>query len=309
MTAIKNNMASVFIIILNYNGIKDTLELLDNIVKLDYSNYKIIVIDNASSDGSNLELKKITNIDLIENNKNLGFVGGNNIGIKFALKQKADYILLLNNDTIVESDFLAKLVNAMESDSGIGLTGSKIMNYNDRQKIWSAGGGIKKWSKKTFQYGEGKIDDGSYDEPKEVDFLSGCCLLIRREVIEKIGLLDDDYFMYYEDVDYCLKAKRAGFKVFYVPQSVIWHKVANSSSRSFRDFYRMRNYILYMNKNFRFTDLRILFVCIPTITERILRIFARKIKHKDTEKIHIRIHSLFKGVVSAYKIMSINRKC
>lgn len=295
MAAIKNNMASVFIIILNYNGIKDTLELLDNIVKLDYSNYKIIVIDNASSDGSNLELKKITNIDLIENNKNLGFVGGNNIGIKFALKQKADYILLLNNDTIVESDFLAKLVNAMESDSGIGLTGGKIMNYNDRQKIWSAGGGIKKWSKKTFQYGEGKIDDGSYDEPKEVDFLSGCCLLIRREVIEKIGLLDDDYFMYYEDVDYCLKAKRAGFKVFYVPQSVIWHKVANSSSRSFRDFYRMRNYIYYLKKNHIINMIQFLVIISCTIIERLTRIIMRKLILTDQESILKRIKFIAKG--------------
>ena len=291
-----NDYPLVYIVLVNYNGYELTKDCLVSLDAIKYINSKIIVIDNASTDSSAENLSEMEGIDFIANGTNDGFVGGNNIGIKFALERGAKYILLLNNDTIVEPDFLNELVLAMETDQKIGVTGCKIMNYYDKDRIWSAGGGIRKWTKKTFQYGEGKRDDGSYDEAREVDFLSGCCLLIRREVIEKIGLLDNDYFMYYEDVDYCLRTKKAGFTVNYVPESVIWHKIGGSSNKSFMDYYRMRNFVLLLKKIFNYPNLKILVIIIPIVLDRIGRILIRGIFLKDNNKITIRLINLFKGL-------------
>ena len=290
-----NDYPLVYIVLVNYNGYELTKDCLVSLDAIKYINSKIIVIDNASTDSSAEKLSEMEGIDFIANGTNDGFVGGNNIGIKFALERGAKYILLLNNDTIVEPDFLNELVLAMETDQKIGVTGCKIMNYYDKDRVWSAGGGICKWTKKTFQYGEGKRDDGSYDEAREVDFLSGCCLLIRREVIEKIGLLDNDYFMYYEDVDYCLRTKKAGFTVNYVPESVIWHKIGGSSNKSFMDYYRMRNFVLYLKKNYNFNQYNLYIILFLTVMERLIRIILRGVINTKSDNIKNRIYSLLNG--------------
>ncbi|NOZ62196.1 MAG: glycosyltransferase family 2 protein, partial [Calditrichaeota bacterium] len=268
-----------------------------------YPNYRCVVVENGSADDSAQKLAQFKDIELIRNHENLGFAGGNNSGIKFALKEKFDYILLLNNDTEVNGQFLTFLVAEMEADADVGIAGSKIYYWGSQRKIWSAGGGISRFLKRTYQYAENQMDRGQADQRREVDFVSGCAMLIRREVVEKIGALDPIYFMYYEDVDYCQRAQGAGFKVIYVPQSVVWHKVSATSNRSFRDYYRMRNHIIFMRKIFGYGPLRIAFLSLIVSKERAARILARKFLKGDSESFWKRMLSLSKGYLDGMKFV------
>ncbi len=250
----------VFIIILNWNGAKDTIDCLKSLENLDYPDFEILVVDNGSTDTSVSEIKnqksKIkNNFILIENKKNLGFSGGNNVGIKYALEKKADYILLLNNDTVVAPQFLEELAKVGEQDKKIGILGPKIYFYDDPKRIWFAGGSFD-WFRGSAHIGFGEIDFQKYQSEKEVGFITGCAMLVKKEVFaalgeprptgraalgraslneaerEKIGFLDERFFLYYEDTDFCLKAKKAGFKCFFAPKAKIWHKIPVESLKT-----------------------------------------------------------------------------
>jgi len=242
----------VFIVILNWNGLDDTRECILSLKKNTYANYEIVVVDNGSADSSPHALKKeFPDIEIIENKINAGFAGGNNIGIEYSLGKGADYILLLNNDTTVENDFLTELVKRGESDEKIGLLESKICFYDEPNKIWFAGGKID-WLKVSGRHiGLNELDSGKYDKIEEVDYLTGCCLLIKKSVIEKIGKLSEDYFLYYEDTDFCLRAKNAGFKCVYVPASKMYHKVSRSTKPGSPSYiyYHTRNGLYLSKKN------------------------------------------------------------
>ncbi|MFH1858709.1 MAG: glycosyltransferase family 2 protein [Patescibacteria group bacterium] len=238
----------VFIIILNWNNWPDVKECLESLKNNDYPNYEVVIVDNDSKE----KPQASDGVKVIYNNKNLGFSGGNNVGIKYALKQDTDYILLLNDDTIVTPDFLSKMVKAAESDSKIGMVGSKIYFYKDRNKLWFAGGIINWLYNKGEMKGYNEIDKGQYDQPdiQESSYLTGCCLLVKRMVIEKIGLLPEEYFAYYEDTDWSLAAQKAGFKTVFVPKARIWHK-GSKSSREFSKpyiYYHVRNGLIFASK-------------------------------------------------------------
>lgn len=223
-------MKKVGIVLLNYNGSKDTLECIDSLKKIEYNNYVIIVVDNASKSEDLYELEKIkSEVVLIKSESNLGFAGGNNIGIEYARKIDCEYVLLLNNDTVVEPDFLNKLVDYSEKNKDAGIVGPKIMYFDNRDVIWSAGGKIDFKRFCAFNLAEKEIDNGQYDSYKEVDFISGCAMLIRKDILDKIGGLPEEYFMYYEDVDYSLMVTNYGDKIVYCPEAKIYHKVSISS--------------------------------------------------------------------------------
>lgn len=245
-------MPLVYIILVNYNGYKDTTECVNSLKKINYSNYKIIIVDNASFDNSvEILKKKLSDCKIIESKKNLGFAGGNNLGIKYALGNKADYILLLNNDTLVESNFLNNMINSFNVDNRIGLVGCKIMYYTQKNIIWYGGGYIDWFRFIGAHYGMKQIDKGQCNVEKEIDFMTGCCMLIKREVFEKIRLLTEDYFMYFEDVDFCVKVKDAGYKIWYNPKAIIYHKVGLSSGgeeSAFSIKWCTRNRLVFMNK-------------------------------------------------------------
>lgn len=211
----------VFIIILHYKNWNDTNECLASLDKLEYNNFEKIVIDNDKN--------------------NRGFAGGNNIGIKQALEKNTDYVLLLNNDTIVEPDFLKKLIEKGESNEKNGILGPVIYEHNSK-KIHFAGGKIN-W---LYTKGIHKTK-----EVLETDYITGCCMLIKRKVIEEIGLMLEDYFLYFEDVDYCLKARKRGFKCIVVPKSKIWHKVSQSALQGSFSYiyYHTRNGLLLSKRN------------------------------------------------------------
>lgn len=234
----------VYIIVLNWNGKDDTLECLKSLEKINYRNYKIVVVDNSSEDDSVSEIRRqFSNVKIIENKENLGFSGGNNVGIKYAINNGAHYVLLINNDTTVEKDFLNELVGIGESDEKIGVLGSKIYFYSEPSRIWFAGGKVNWLKNKGTHIGLDQIDSGQYDKIKEMDYLTGCCLLIKREVIEKIGVLSEDYFLYYEDTDFSLRAKNADYKIVYVPKSKIYHKISRSTKPG------SSNYVYYHSRN------------------------------------------------------------
>lgn len=266
----------VYIIVLNWNGKEDTLECLKSLEKISYSNYKIVVVDNGSEDDSVSEIKKqFSEVKIIENKKNLGFAGGNNVGMKYAINGGADYVLLINNDTTVEENFLSELVKTGESDEKIGILGSKIYFYSDPNRIWFAGGKVNWLKNKGTHIGLDQIDNGQYDKIKETDYLTGCCLLIKREVIEKIGVLAEDYFLYYEDTDFSLRTKNVGYRSIYVPKSKIYHKISRSTKpgSSSYIYYHARNGLVMAKRTGSLLNKIVLYpYCVYLFLKQIIKI-------------------------------------
>ncbi len=258
-------MKKISIVIINYNGQNDTIECLESIMKIKSKGFEFetIIVDNFPENRIDIDESKYKKIKLkvIFNPINSGFSGGNNVGIKYALKNKSDYILLLNNDTFVKDDFLQELFNFAQETPKAGLIVPKMYFakgfefHKDRYKkeelgkvFWYAGGDMD-WANVIGHHrGVDEVDRGQYDQIEETDFASGCCILIRSEVFEKVGLLPEEYFLYYEDSDFSETAKRFGFKICYVPSSVIWHKNAGSTGGSgskLQDYYITRNRLLF----------------------------------------------------------------
>ncbi|MFA5374701.1 MAG: glycosyltransferase family 2 protein [Dehalococcoidia bacterium] len=216
----------VSIIILNWNRLEDTIECLESLKKIMYPNYDVILIDNGSSgnDAEVLKSKFGNDLFLIANDKNYGFSGGTDIGIKYSLENsQPDYILSLNNDTIVEPKFLNRLVEAAESDKSVGIAGPKVYYYDNPDRILSLGLRIVMGIGLSYSIGKGKIDSDRISQHYDVDYVD-TCLLIKTEVISKIGLFDESYFCFWEDADYCIRARKAGYKTVCVHEAKIWHK-------------------------------------------------------------------------------------
>jgi len=266
-------MIKVALIVLNWKQPQLTVDTIESILKIKTKTfaYQIILVDNGSPDDSlsifKKKYSKKNNITIVDSGSNLGYVGGNNVGIKYALKNKFDYSLLINNDVIVDPLFLEELIT--KAQGGYQLTGPKIYfapgfeYHHDRYSkkeignvIWSAGGQIDWNNIYGSNIGVDEVDLGQYDHVNDkVDFLTGCCLLVKNDVFKKIGLLDDDFFMYFEDVDFCQRAKINNFKMAYIPTSKIWH-VNSGSSKSggdLHDYFITRNRLIF---GFKYAKLR-----------------------------------------------------
>lgn len=248
----------VSIIILNWNGKEDTIECLDSLKHITYPNYEILLVDNGSTDGSvNYFKKHYPEIELIENGENLGFAKGNNVAILKAMEQGSDYILLLNNDTIVDSDFLMELVKVAESDEKIGIVGPKIYYYNydgHKDVIWSAGGKISPLHEMVYSHiGLNEKDAGQFDVSNKVDWISGAAILIKTPVLS-ITMLNPNYFFGNEDVEICIKARKKHLDVVYVPTSKIWHKVGASRKKKGLETRNFKEYLLFIKQNFTYSN-------------------------------------------------------
>jgi GT2 family glycosyltransferase len=243
-------MPRTAIIVLNWNGLSDTLDCLASLQRLDYPDYEIVVVDNGSTDGSAETIRKrFPYLTLIENDENLGFTGGNNTGLRYALQHSADYALLLNNDTEVAPDFLRHLIEAMEADSEVGIAGPTIYYHERPGLIWSAGGAIDWQRGRTRMLYLNTPDEGQLGiAPRSVDFVTGCALLVKREVINRAGLLDERFFAYFEEVEWCVRARRAGFKIIHVPRAKLWHKITpeHRAASPMVHYYMTRNRLLFL---------------------------------------------------------------
>lgn len=258
-------MLKISIVILNWNGYKDTLECLKSIRKLQIREFELelVVVDNASADKSIEKImgnKLNKDVKVIGNIENLGFAGGNNVGMKYAIEKGADFILVLNNDTTVKNNLIVELLDAAERHKDAGILTPLIYFYpgfefhkerytktDAGHVIWAAGGMIDWDNVLASNFGVDDTDIGQYITEYERDFATGACMFIRREVIEQIGYFDEKYFLYLEDADYSVRAKRAGWKVIFVPEARIWHKVSQSSSigGDLNDYFISRNRLLF----------------------------------------------------------------
>ena len=218
----------VFVVLLNVNSYADTSACLESLRKVEYSNFRVIVIDNGSTDDSFARLQSNFPEATVRQSKvNLGFTGGNNVGITAALKEAADYVLLLNNDTLVDPRFVSELVGVGESNPANGILGPKILYASEPQRIWYAGGRIRYAN--CLHVGVNELDgSGRYSLTQETDFISGCAMLVKAAVFRRVGLLDDKLFVYHEDTDFCMRARKAGYTCVFVPTSRIWHKISRT---------------------------------------------------------------------------------
>lgn len=231
-----NEFPRVAIIVLTWNGKSDTLGCLRSLRDVTYPNFWTIVVDNASSDGTVDAVRKdFPDVQVLVNGSNLRFSGGNNVGIFSACQSGAEYVLLLNNDTLVEPGFLEHLVRAAQ-ETGAGFVGPKIYYASDRRRFWYAGGRIEWWKGWISHVGVREEDHGQFDVRTDTDYVTGCCVLASREVVERVGVLDESYYIYGEDADWSIRGTRAGYRVIYEPLAVIYHKVSVSTGGHFSWF-------------------------------------------------------------------------
>lgn len=246
------NYPEVSIIILNWNGLEDTIECLESLKNIVYPEYTIILVDNGSANNESEKLKSLFGdyIDLIQNDKNYGFAKGNNIGIKRALDQYSpDYILLLNNDIIVHPRFLNELISVAVRKSEIGIVGPKTYWYSEPSRLQFTTARVNLWTGTVTVPFAGQLDNEQQNDVEETDYCLGACFLIKYPVIKRIGLLKEKYFTYWEETDYCIRARKAGFTCIYCPEAKIWHKNDNSFNSERTIYYYSRNRLLFVREN------------------------------------------------------------
>ena len=233
-----------------YDEERKPIEYIEELLLYDEGEARVKVLKKEREWDTLLPHQKLSILRIEENR---GFTGGNNIGIKYILREKkTDYILLLNNDTFVDGNFLTELVKVAESDPKIGIVGPKIYYYDEPNKIWFAGGKINRRLGKTKHLGVHRIDKGQFESIKKVDYITGCAFLVKDEVFDKIGLLDNEYFFCFEDLDFCIRAQKEQYYCFYIPKAKIWHKVSQSGGGRIGHislYYNTRNRALFMKKN------------------------------------------------------------
>ena len=255
MTTVSNPLPAVWIVVLTWNRVDAVMNCVIGLNAIRYPNTYLVVVDNASEDGTVDRLRRaFPELVVIANTRNLGYTGGNNVGIEYALRHGADYVLLLNNDTLVHPNLIDELVRVAETDPRIAVVGSKNMHMDRRDYLWAA------WSKVTYgvnltrNYGKNRRDNFRYREVRDVESVVGCGYMWRRSALETVGLLDTDFFGYHEDVDWCHRARKCGFRVVYVGSALVYHagslsSVADQPKRMPAMYFIGRNGVLFVKKH------------------------------------------------------------
>jgi GT2 family glycosyltransferase len=249
-------LPKIFIVILNWNGKNDTLECLASVAKINYPNFITLVIDNGSTDDSvEAFQKEFPQIKILKTEKNLGFAEGNNVGIRYALGEGADGILLLNNDTIVDPNLLRGFVKGMEEHPKAGILGAKIYLYKDREHLDHLGGN---WNPKKgcFDF-IGNHDLGeNWQKSCEMEYVCGAAFYVKREVLVNVGFLEPKFFLVWEESDFCFRARKLGYQVLSCMDAKIWHKVSSSfvGGKPHSNYFWWRNRLLWMQRNRPFSE-------------------------------------------------------
>lgn len=252
-------MPKIYAIVLTLNNYSDTSDCIKSLMESQFPLANIIVVDNHSIDGSIQKLQKDfyseDRVRFILNKNNLGFAKGANIGIRFSLKKGADYIFLINNDTIVDTLCIELLISELKRNPSDGMVGPRIFYQEEPDKIWHGGGYFNRLKTGIIVPEKNKLNHELDDKIKKVSFLTGCCMLIKREVFKKVGFFDESYFMYEEDVDFCFRTIKKGFNILYVPKAHVWHKISSTLKDRTLPFvfYNMsRSRLIFLGKNFSF---------------------------------------------------------
>jgi len=241
----------IYVIVLNNNHRDDTLACLASLRQNNYKNIKIILLDNLSTDDSVEAVhRQFPDVQIIQLTENLGYAGNNNVGIKAALAQDAEWILVLNDDTVLDPLCLSSLIDIGESDSRIGIVGPMVYHFDEPKVIQSAGGMLGKYWISTH-LGRDELDRGQFMAAHEVEWISGCAILVRRSVIEQIGMLDASYFLYWEEIEWCIRVSKAGWRIYHVPNAKLWHKGVKRDyqPKPYVTYYITRNRLITLLKH------------------------------------------------------------
>lgn len=241
------------IVVLNWNGKADTLACLDSLRQMDYPAHRVIVVDNGSSDDSVAAIREAHPwVHLIENGANLGFAGGNNVGIRAALETDTEFVMLLNNDTLIAPDCIDHLVEAAQAHRDVGILGARIFYMESPDVVWFD---RAVWNRETLRFdfpGQGETETKLSEQPLETEYVCGAAMFFRAEVARRIGLLDKRFFLVYEESDWCFTARDAGYRCLTIPKARVWHRVGasfGSEQSPLRAYFTARNRLLWMEKN------------------------------------------------------------
>ena len=242
------NRPMIGALIVTWNRRQDVLECIESVKQSSYPRLAVYVVDNASPDESYEAIAaRHPDVNLTRSEDNLGFAGGNNLGLSRVLEDGVDAVLLLNDDLVVGKEAVERLVERSE-DPEVGALAPKVFVHSDPGRIWAAGGMIDSRGG-AVQRHCGELDLGQADEPAEIDYAVGCAMLVKTEVVRQVGPMDPRYYMYYEESDWCRRMRLAGYRIFYVPESHVWHKVSmNGHIRNHAPYYFARNRLLYLRE-------------------------------------------------------------
>lgn len=295
----------VAIIMVNWNCFGDTRDCILSLEKMVNCNYHIFVVDNGSTDDSLVRLTETfinhKDVSFLPAGKNLGCPAGNNVGIQEAYRLGYQYYWLLNPDTAVEPDTLAHLMKVITKDRKIGIVGSKIYYYGTNL-IWFAGGRVNTFTGQACHIGLKEEDHGQFDVEKEFDYITGCSLLFRRELLESVGGMTEDYFLYFEETDWNIRAKQKGWIVKYVPQSIVHHKVSASSGGErniapYVAYYELRNsFVMIRRTQAGYKTISAFFYLLWKVLKKVLKI---AIRNQDRKR--IRMKYVYLGIKDAIR--------
>lgn len=286
-------LPSVHIVLINWNSVADTLECLDSLMKQDYPSSRIIVVDNASRDDEASVIEHAhPSVTVLRQQANLGFCGGNNVGIKHALAAGADYVLVLNNDTIVPPSMISRLVRVSQEIPNVGAVSPLILCYPETDLVWYAG---SFWEAETatfrhpLQYRS--IEElRCGDSPFMSQYACGCGLLVSANVLREVGLMDERYFAYYDEADWCCRMKNAGLMSYVVPTATLYHKVSKATSTALVTYFTARNRLLWMKENLSWRErVRSHPYLFKEVLWNILNIFGFPFKRKYKSAIESRV--------------------
>jgi GT2 family glycosyltransferase len=250
-------LPKVLVIILDWNGTEDTLRCLESLRQVEYGNLDVLVIDNGSVPGSADPIKHaFPEVSLIRNEQNLGFSGGNNVGLRYARDADSKYVLILNNDTTIDPQFVTELVKVAETDPRIAVVGGKVIQLEKPESLWAVYGAVNFCQQLVKVWGYDKPVE-EFSSQKDVDFVVGCGMLLSMDAVADVGEFDELFFAYHDEVDWCKRARDKGYRAVYQPTAIMWHKGC-ASTGGFADYYNpalrylvARNSVLYVRKHAR----------------------------------------------------------
>jgi GT2 family glycosyltransferase len=240
----------IYLIVLNWNNCPDTLKCLDSLAQVQEPPFRVVVVDNGSDDGSEAHIRaRFPNVTLLQTGQNLGYAGGNNVGIRYALDRGADYVGIFNNDVTVAPDALARLYAALQHSVDIGIANPLLAEMQWPERVWALGCAMD-WRTGDVErlYAGQPVSAWRERALLDVEMAQGAALLIRRRVFESVGLLDERFYLYFEESDWCLQVRQAGYRIVAVPSAVVWHRVSAvlGSASPVVDYYMLRNHLRFI---------------------------------------------------------------